>query len=631
MVTAIFISIMEHFDIVIVGAGLHGLAAARILAHSSPTRPQHRLVILDEGRSIGGTWAGERLYDGLKTNNVVGSYEFSDFPMDLERYGLEPGQHIPGSVVHAYFRDFATHFGLDRLIRQQTRVETASLQANGTWELACTSLCEGERGRRDVKLTCDKLVVATGLTSEARMPTFPGSSDFLGPLFHAKDLHGRSRDLERCEEVVVVGGNKSAWDACYSVASRGARAHMVIRRSGGGPSWVWRPFYVFGTRLTLARLSATRLCSWFDPSPFGSSFSSIRRFLHGTVLGTWLVWAFWALLDFFAAAATGYRDPGLAMLRPWTSTFWMGNSLSIHNYETDWFELVRKGRIIVHHAEVASLERTTVCLSNGNSLRADAVVCCTGWECMPSIRFEPEGIPEEIGLPREVKSRKQDRATASQKGSDQRQPEPTSSKREPRDQREQETRSWARAQIRAQCAQLGFSPRRTLPRDDGTSRTGWDLSLRPHTNKPLALDAREAPYRLYRFLVPASPRFAGLRNIAFIGMHRSVHAAIVAQAQALWVSAYFERRLAVDPEEEPAAAYREATWHAEYERLRRPRESGGSGASFPDLVFDSIPYTDLLLEDLGLRTMRKRTLWADIARPYLPADYKYVFFSSRAC
>ncbi|KAJ8104495.1 hypothetical protein ONZ43_g7822 [Nemania bipapillata] len=329
---------MQHFDIVIVGAGLHGLAIARTLVDASSVTPQ-RLIIVDEARSIGGTWAAERLYAGLKTNNVVGSYEFSDFPMDLERYGLEPGQHIPGLVVHRYLTDFARHFGLDKLFRPQTRVEVAFLQADGTWELDFK--CSSEDAPQAMKLTCAKLVIATGLTSDAHMPTFPGSSDFLGPLFHAKDLHKRLQDLGGCEEVVVVGGNKSAWDVCYSVATAGARAHMVIRRSGGGPSWVWRPIYLFGVKFTLARLSSTRFFSWFDPSPFGSSFSWVRRFLHGTILGAWLVWAFWTALDFFAAA-TGYGDPRLMMLRPWTSTFWMGNSLSIHNYETDWFDFKRR-------------------------------------------------------------------------------------------------------------------------------------------------------------------------------------------------------------------------------------------------------------------------------------------------
>lgn len=594
---------------------------AKTLVDANQNKPK-RLVILDESGSIGGTWAAERLYPGLKTNNVVGSYEFSDFPMDPARYGLKPGQHIPGSVVHEYFTDFAAHFGLDRLFRPRTRVEAATLRDDGTWELECHKrfFCEDGPPRENqsqaqsqsesTKMTCDKLIVATGLTSEARMPSLAGRERFAGPLFHAKDLHRRSQDLSDCQEVVVIGGNKSAWDVCYSVATGGSRsrAHMVIRKSGGGPSWVWRPIVLFSVRLTLARLSSTRLCSWFDPGPFGPCFSSIRRLLHATTLGTWLVWAFWAALDFLAAAAAGYDDPQLRMLRPWTSTFWMGNSLSVHNYESDWFELVRKGRIVVHHADVVSLGETTAHLSNGTALRADAIVCCTGWKPTPPITFRPEGISEEIGLPQETTPQPKDSVKAS--------PDSPS-------QGNYGASAQARAQIKIRCAQLGFSPRRTIP---GCLES---RGFKPHVTTPLALNPEEAPYRLYRFLVPATPRLLRQRSIAFIGMHRSVHAVIVAQAQALWITAYlFDDQFAAKLErQQPEAVYRETMLHAEYERLRRPRESGGSGGSFPDLVFDSIPYTDLLLEDLGLRALRKGSLWANIIEPHLPADYRYANYS----
>ena len=48
--------------------------------------PDAKMVIFDGAASIGGTWAKERLYPGLKTNNLLGKYEFSDFPMTPERF-----------------------------------------------------------------------------------------------------------------------------------------------------------------------------------------------------------------------------------------------------------------------------------------------------------------------------------------------------------------------------------------------------------------------------------------------------------------------------------------------------------------------------------------------------------------
>jgi cation diffusion facilitator CzcD-associated flavoprotein CzcO len=61
--------------------------------------PEKSILVLDSARSIGGTWAKERLYPGLKTNNLLGSYEFGDFPMTPGRFDVKPGHHIPGHAV----------------------------------------------------------------------------------------------------------------------------------------------------------------------------------------------------------------------------------------------------------------------------------------------------------------------------------------------------------------------------------------------------------------------------------------------------------------------------------------------------------------------------------------------------
>lgn len=46
------------------------------------------------------------------------------------------------------------------------------------------------------------------------------------------------------------------------------------------------------------------------------------------------------------------------------------------------------------------------------------------------------------------------------------------------------------------------------------------------------------------------------------------------------------------------------------------------GCYVPDFVFDSLPYFDMLLTDLGLKCHRKQGAVAEIFSPYGPADYK---------
>jgi hypothetical protein len=43
--------------------------------------------------------ANEKLYD-FKTNNMPGSFEFSDFTMTEEQAGVTSGQHIPAGKMH---------------------------------------------------------------------------------------------------------------------------------------------------------------------------------------------------------------------------------------------------------------------------------------------------------------------------------------------------------------------------------------------------------------------------------------------------------------------------------------------------------------------------------------------------
>ncbi|KAF7521271.1 hypothetical protein G7054_g12495 [Neopestalotiopsis clavispora] len=537
----------EKLDIAIVGAGWHGLAMAKTYREIAPNA---HMMVLDAGQSLGGTWAKERLYPGLKTNNLLGTYEYSDFPMTPERFDVQHGQHIPGHAVHDYLVQFAEHFSLSSLIQLRTKVESAQLLDDGTWEL-CVSSTEPNTSDQYRTIIACKLVVATGLTSEPYLPKFTGEDQFNRNLFHAKELKNRAQEIESAKSVAVLGGNKSAWDTCFFAAQAGAHVHMIIRPGGGGPSWIW-PVLFSPFNVSIQRLAATRFFTWFDPciwSERDGVVGWIRKALHETYLGRKVVSLYWEALQGFAYRAHRYDElPEMQKLKPWVSPFWMGNSLSIHNYSSSWFDLVREGKIMVHIADVTSLTNGTIHLSNGEDLNVDKFVCCTGWTTRPPIRFLPEGIDPSLGL--QYQDRTEDHDLIKR----------------------------ARAEIYDRLPAVRGLPSRTLP--PGTIETKRHAAT--------TVDKRFCSYRLYRFLVPADKELLSLQNVAFIGSHLALNAIMIAQLQALWISAYFTDKLphlhsnTINYEE---VKY-ETVLHCEYTRIRHPHAAGGSGDKCPDLTFD---------------------------------------------
>lgn len=575
------------------------MAKTYLEAHGDRPNPP-TVVLMDASSSVGGTWAQERLYSGLKTNNMVGSYEFSDFPLQPEDYGLYLGQHIPGHIVHRYLSDFADHYGLSRRIRFQTKVTEATLQDNGSWLIAYIS--EGDNHEIAGKLIAHKLAVATGLTSAPRAPIFPGQGLFRGHIFHSRHLRDRTEDLIASRTVLVVGANKSAWDASYTAARAGAaRVHMLVRppsAGGGGPSWVWRPHRL--GFLAVSRLSATRFCSWFDPggSFFGGGEPWMVRVLRCSWLGRLLCAWFWGFLDFCVLACCGYNDDDdtsvLKEVRPWSSTFWMGNSLSIHNYETDWFDLVRRRDLTVHHAEIELLDSSRAHLSDGTVVEADAIVVCTGWTNKCTISFGPSDVAAALGLPGLTKKK------GHESSSD-----------------DAILRVKARQEVAQKHPQLLSTPVRSL------LITGKD-SPPPKRGDLLTNEAGTSDnfLTLYHAMVSPSRRILDLHNLVFLGMHQSVHTVVVAQAQALWATAFFHGRVSSLQKKSAEQIRYAAHVEAEYERLRRPKEGGGAGGQYLDLVFDTLPYVDALLKELGVKTRRKKSWLAEVFVPYTVRDYR---------
>nr|KAK5436095.1 hypothetical protein LTR18_009674 [Exophiala xenobiotica] len=197
---------LHRYDVIIVGSGIGGLAAAKTyLELSSNTN----LILLEGRETLGGVWAKENCYDGLKTNNILGTYEFSDFPMDA-KYGIRDGQHILGFAMHQYLTDFARHYDIFRRIRLNVRVNEVHKSDNGGWDLTTVPSPGHETGETVIYHT-DKLIICTGLASRANPVNIKGMEDFGRPVLdHGQmtveaDLLAKDADAQL---ITVVGASK---------------------------------------------------------------------------------------------------------------------------------------------------------------------------------------------------------------------------------------------------------------------------------------------------------------------------------------------------------------------------------------------------------------------------------------
>lgn len=560
--------------------------------------PTARVAILDKSATIGGVWAEHRLYPGLKTNNMLGTYEYSDAPMTGDNdFGVKPGQHIPGTVVHEYLECFAEKFDILKLCRFGEAVTVAEkLDDAAGWVLTVEKSTAEDRGEPACyKLSTKKMVVATGLTSQPFLPTFPGEEGFEAPIIHCGNLLDKSEELfASATNVVVFGGTKSAWDAAYAFATRGIHVDWVIRESGHGPTWMAPP-YVTPMKKWLEKLVTTRLLTWLSPCAWGEAdgFTNPRWFLHNTAVGRTITKGFWGILGSDVIALNEYdKHPETAKLKPWVDAFWIASGLSILNYPTNFFDLVKEGKISVHITEITNLTAKTVHVQDSASetpttLHADALICSTGWKFHPAMKFISSSgmaLDTQLGLPHHDSEAETD------------DPATTAVDKEIMD----------RFPILQDRPKMNpkLTPLRRTSEAEGDINRGFSL---------------------YRFMVP--PALIHDRTVVFNGMVQTICTPMVAQAQALWLTAYLDGKLQTvssdgSGEEDKTledTVLRETALHTRFGKWRYP---GGYGARYPDFVFDAIPYIDLLLGDVGLSGRRKGGVISECFTPYGPEDYR---------
>lgn len=321
-------------------------------------------------------------------------------------------------------------------------------------------------------------------------------------------------------------------------------------------------------------------------------YGTIRSYLHGTAIGRFFVDRFWDVLGGDVVALNKYSShPETAKLQPWMPAFWTASGLSILNYPTDFFDLVKSKGVRVHVADITNLEPGKVVLSSGKSIETDALLCSTGWKHASPFKFIPASLEAEIGLP-------------------------TSTNAIPRLQAESDfLTARADAEILARFPRLKNQP---------TGNKKYTPLIAADSEVPT--EEKLTPLDLYRFIVPADAKVLTTHDLAFAGNVMTISTSIIAQSQALWITAYFDGKISplahASSANEIDAQVTELKYSARlHNRFGFWRYPHGWGGKIPDFVFDAVPYIDLLLTDLGIAAHRKGSWFKEATDPYGPEDY----------
>ncbi|HTN34169.1 MAG TPA: NAD(P)/FAD-dependent oxidoreductase [Marinobacter sp.] len=206
----------QHFDVLIIGAGVSGIGMA---CHLKRDCPGKSFAILERRQSLGGTWDLFR-YPGVRSDSDMFTFGYSFRPWT-------GGQVLAdGASIKNYVCETAAEHDVERHIRYGLAVKTADWSsADKCWKL----IAENEATGVSETYTANFLIGCTGYYNydKGYVPDFPGEKDFKGQIAHPQHW---PEDLDYTgKKVVVIGSGATAITLVPTMAEKAAHVTMLQR------------------------------------------------------------------------------------------------------------------------------------------------------------------------------------------------------------------------------------------------------------------------------------------------------------------------------------------------------------------------------------------------------------------
>jgi monooxygenase len=347
---------LEHFDVLVVGAGLSGIGAGVHLQNSCPGRSY---AILEARDRIGGTWDLFR-YPGIRSDSDMYTLGYSFKPWEDAKAIAD------GASILSYVEQTAREHRIEERIRFNHRVvrsEWSSREARWT--------VEAERGDtgETVKLTCGFLLMCSGYYryDEGYTPEFPGAERFAGRIVHPQHW---SEEIDYAgKRVVVIGSGATAITLVPAMAGDAAHVTMLQRSPSYVVSLPAEDRIANRLRRALPARAAYAIVRWKNVLRTMASFQLARR--RPAAMKALLRKALEKQLPAGYDIDTHFKP----RYDPWDQRLCLVP-------DGDLFEAIRAGRASVVTDRVETFTERGIELASGVELEADLVVTATGLNLM---------------------------------------------------------------------------------------------------------------------------------------------------------------------------------------------------------------------------------------------------------
>ncbi len=359
-------------DVLVIGAGLSGIAAGYHLQTESPGRTY---AILEARGAIGGTWDLFR-YPGIRSDSDMHTLGYPFRPWS------EPKALADGPSIRQYVIETAREYGIDRHIRFHHRVIRADWSSDEhRWTVEVERADTGER----LQLTAGFVFGCTGYYryDEPYVPELPGRDRFQGEIIHPQ--HWTEDTVYEGRRIVVIGSGATAITMVPAMTDKAAHVTMLQR----SPSYVVSlpgedPLAKLFHRLLPERLAHPAV-RWKNILRMRLAYAVSRRypqFMRGLIKA-----------GVRKALPRGYdvNTHFNPKYNPWDERMCVIP-------DGDLFSAISSGKASVVTDRIKTFTETGIELESGQVLEADMVVTATGLNLlvMGGINLRVDGEPVDV-------------------------------------------------------------------------------------------------------------------------------------------------------------------------------------------------------------------------------------------